>query len=80
MTRVNVHVAKSRLPELLDRVEQGEDVIITYRGKPTAKLVEYRPPTTRNYRSIIGCWKGKVDLSRFHEADEEIAREFGMID
>jgi hypothetical protein len=34
----------------------------------------------RDYASIRGVWKGKVDMSRFDEADEEIAREFGMLD
>lgn len=78
MTRVNVHIAKSRLPELLDRVERGEEIAITRNGKCVAKLVP-RPQPPRNYRSIVGAWHGKVTLSRFHEADQEIAHEFGMI-
>jgi prevent-host-death family protein len=31
--------AKSRLSELLDRVEKGEEIIITRHGKPIARLV-----------------------------------------
>jgi prevent-host-death family protein len=31
--------AKTRLPQLLDRVEHGETIIITRHGKPVAKLV-----------------------------------------
>jgi len=31
--------AKNKLSELLDKVEQGEEVVITRHGKPVAKLV-----------------------------------------
>jgi len=31
--------AKNKLAELLDAVEQGEEIMITRRGKPVAKLV-----------------------------------------
>lgn len=31
--------AKNRFSEILDRVENGEEVVITRRGKPIAKLV-----------------------------------------
>ncbi len=31
--------AKNKLAELLDAVEQGEEIMITRRGKPIAKLV-----------------------------------------
>lgn len=36
--------AKNRLGMLLDRVEQGEEILITRHGKPVARLV---PSTTR---------------------------------
>ena len=38
-TRVNVHEAQARLLELLDRVAEGEEVIITEAGEPVARLV-----------------------------------------
>ncbi len=39
MTRtVGAFEAKTKFSELLDRVENGEDVIITRRGKPVARL------------------------------------------
>jgi prevent-host-death family protein len=78
MTRVNAQGAKARLPELLDRVERGEQIAITRKGRTVARLVPHEP--RRDYRSFVGAWKGKVDMSRFDEADEEIAREFGMLD
>jgi prevent-host-death family protein len=38
MTEVSVAEAKAHLSELLDRVERGEEVVITRRGKPVAKV------------------------------------------
>ena len=38
MTEVGVAEAKARLSELLDRVERGEEVVITRRGKPVARV------------------------------------------
>ena len=43
MTEIGTFEAKNRLSELLDRVERGEEVVITRRGKPTAKLVPISP-------------------------------------
>jgi prevent-host-death family protein len=78
MIQVNVHQAKTQLSKLLEAVENGEDVVIARNGRPVARLVPHEP--RRNYAAIRGVWKGKVDMSRFDEADEEIAREFGMLD
>jgi prevent-host-death family protein len=36
---VNIHVAKTRLSSLLDRVAHGEEIIIAKAGKPIARLV-----------------------------------------
>ena len=44
MTEVGSFEAKNKLSELLDRVERGEEVVITRRGKPTAKLVPMPQP------------------------------------
>jgi prevent-host-death family protein len=44
VTEIGTFEAKNKLSELLDRVERGEEVVITRRGKPTAKLVPINPP------------------------------------
>ncbi len=38
MKAVSVAEAKARLSELLDRVERGEEIVISRRGHPVAKL------------------------------------------
>jgi prevent-host-death family protein len=40
---VGSYEAKTHLPSLLDRVEQGEQIVITRRGKPVARLSPYSP-------------------------------------
>ncbi len=44
---VGAYDAKTRLSELLDRVEKGEQVVITRHGRPVARLV----PEGRSDRS-----------------------------
>jgi prevent-host-death family protein len=53
--------------ELLEVVSRGEDVIITYRGKPCAKLVPYEkldePVTMKNEDSLFGIWADREDIN-----------------
>lgn len=44
MTTVSVAEAKTRLSTLLDRVERGEEVVITRRGKPVARVSRLESP------------------------------------
>jgi prevent-host-death family protein len=39
LKQVNVKTARSRLRQLLDDVENGEEFIVVRRGKPVARLV-----------------------------------------
>ncbi len=45
--------------ELLDTVNRGEEVIITYRGKPCAKLVPIKHKITKSSgrNELFGIWK-----------------------
>jgi prevent-host-death family protein len=40
---IPVATAKAHLSELLDRVEKGEDIVITRHGKPVARLTAEAP-------------------------------------
>lgn len=40
---VNAKEARSRISELLNRVQKGEEVIITRRGKKVARVVSFEP-------------------------------------
>jgi prevent-host-death family protein len=50
METVGSYEAKTHLPRLLERVEQGETITITRHGKPVARLV---PATSRAPRPDI---------------------------
>ncbi|HEV7773085.1 MAG TPA: hypothetical protein VGO48_07370 [Conexibacter sp.] len=77
MTCVDIEVAASCLPELFDRAAQGEEIAISRNGQAMVDLVAHLPSSRA---AFYGAWKGQVDMSHFDEADEEIAREFGMLD
>jgi prevent-host-death family protein len=52
--QVNMHEAKIKLFQLVELAASGEEVIITKSGKPTVKLILYRPGKKR----IFGQFKG----------------------
>ena len=48
MKKFNVSEARQHLPSLVDGVaESGEEVLITRRGQPLARLVPFRPAKAR---------------------------------
>lgn len=51
---VNVHEAKTRLSELLARVERGEHVVIARAGKPVVHLIPVQPRKLRTGLLDIG--------------------------
>lgn len=71
---VNVHEAKTHLSRLLERVEDGEEIVISRNGEPVAKLVPYRP---RRAPRRFGLYRGQIEIAPgFDEADDEIRRMF----
>jgi prevent-host-death family protein len=78
MKQVNVHEAKTRLSRLLQEVEDGEDIVIARNGEPVARLVRVEPE--RKPREP-GWAKGKVWMAPdFDEFDDDMARDFGLLD
>ena len=76
MTRmVNVHEAKTHLSRLLDRVSQGEEIVIARAGKPAARLVPIRE---RPERREPGSASGRVVLGEDFDAPlpEEVLEAF----
>ena len=49
--------------ELIDSVTRGEEVVITFRGKPCAKLVPYQKPNNKNEENeLFGMWQDNDTL------------------
>lgn len=57
MSVFNIHEAKTHLSRLLDRVAQGEEVIIAKSGRPVAKLVRVTAEPRRP-----GRLKGRIRI------------------
>ena len=51
MTEIGLFDAKNRLSELVDKVERGEEIIITRRGRPVARLAPIAADEDRVRRS-----------------------------
>ena len=54
--RANVHEAKTRFSELLERAHRGEEVIIAKAGKPYARLIPIVEPVDRT----AGAFRGQI--------------------
>ena len=58
MQTVNIHEAKTHLSRYLERVAQGDEMIIARAGHPLARLVPYEtalPPRVLGLRSRDEC-------------------------
>jgi len=55
---VNIHEAKSRLSQLLEQVERGEEVTIARAGKPVARLVAVCERSPRD----LGKYQGRFTV------------------
>ena len=69
-----MHEAKTHLSQLVERVEQGEEIVLCKAGKPVAKLVPYQKP---HLPRTPGGWKGQIWIADdFDELPPEIEAAF----
>ncbi len=72
-----MHEAKTKLSQLVERAQAGEDIVITRNGEPVARLVPEKKPSS--FASIRGMWKGQIWMADdFDELPDDIAEAFGM--
>ena len=43
MERISIYDARAKLSELIERVQSGEEVVLTRHGEPVARLVPEKP-------------------------------------
>ena len=73
MVTVNLARAKARLSELLDRVEEGQEVVITRRGRAVAQLSPTaRPQKPLPLRELAGF---RAAMPRLRRPAAELLRE-----
>ncbi|SCF46766.1 type II toxin-antitoxin system Phd/YefM family antitoxin [Micromonospora mirobrigensis] len=72
----NIHDAKTNLSRIIERVEHGEEILISRAGTPVAKVI----PLRSRRRTGRGSLRGRLVLPADWDSDEvneEIARDFG---
>ncbi|BCB73963.1 hypothetical protein GCM10022251_12280 [Phytohabitans flavus] len=62
----NIHDAKTNLSRIIERVERGEEVIISRAGRPVAKVV---PLTRMIHRLGRGSLRGRLVLADDWDSD-----------
>ena len=61
MIEVTVTELKAQFSRLLVKVEAGEEVIITRRGQPIAKIVAIEKPSRKN--RVLGQSRGEIVIA-----------------
>lgn len=69
MLSVGIHEAKARLSQLVERVAQGEEVLVTRHGKPVARLMA---PEASSDVSALAEWT--ADLRAFRRGVDRGAK------
>jgi prevent-host-death family protein len=77
MTRFGMHEAKTQLSKLVERAEDGEEIVITRHGEPAVRLV---PARRRNgFASLAGSWRGRVRIGEdFDDLPPDLADSLGI--
>jgi prevent-host-death family protein len=76
MTQVGMHEAKTKLSQLVERAEGGEEIIIARNGTPVARLVPVA--STNTLAAVHGALRGRVHFAEdFDELPDDIAEAFG---
>ena len=76
MAQFGMHEAKTKLSQLVERAESGEDIVIARNGTPAVRLVPVS--TTSTLASVRGVWRDRVRLAHgFDELPDDVAEAFG---
>jgi prevent-host-death family protein len=59
MEKINIHDAKTRLSQLVERAEAGEEIVIARAGRPVARLAPLAP---RGGRRRLGRLDGRFRI------------------
>lgn len=77
-TTLNVTEAKAKFSAVMERVSQGEEIIVTRMGHPVARITRYE---TKAASRRLGRFEGRIHLAEnFDDWPEDIARQLGVTD
>ena len=72
-----MHEAKTRLSQLVERAEAGEEIVIARNGTPVVRLVPVAHSSS--LVDVRGAWSGRVRMADdFDELPEDIADAFDV--
>jgi prevent-host-death family protein len=74
----NIHDAKTNLSRIIDRVEHGEEIIISRAGTPVAKVIPLNRSVDRVGRGSLAGRLTMTDDWDSPEVNEAITRDFGL--
>ena len=74
----NIHDAKTNLSRIIDRVEHGEEIIISRSGTPVAKVIPLHRRVDRVGRGSLAGQLTMTDDWDSPAVNEAIARDFGL--
>lgn len=63
--KVNIYDAKTRLSQLVERAEAGEEIIIARAGRPAARLVPFR---AEGVKRKPGRMRGRIRIAADFDA------------
>ena len=77
MIKVGAFEAKTQFSALLDRVEAGEEVVITKHGRPVARLTKAQTATRDEVDAAIARLKARREKATLGEGGWKAARDAG---
>jgi prevent-host-death family protein len=76
MAQVGMHEAKTKLSQLVERAEAGEDIVIARNGKPAVRLTPVA--RTSSLAAVRGTWRDRVHVAEdFDHLSDDVADAFG---
>ncbi|GIM89303.1 type II toxin-antitoxin system Phd/YefM family antitoxin [Paractinoplanes toevensis] len=74
----SIHDAEANLSRIIDRVEHGEEIIISRAGSPVAKVIPLKQRVNRTGRGSLAGRLLMSDDWDSSEVNEAIAGDFGL--
>jgi prevent-host-death family protein len=78
MTHIGSFEAKTHLPALLTRVEKGEEIIITRRGKAVARLTAFAPSASFDEKRTQHIHKAIANIKKLRAQVHKRNKRLGL--